>query len=112
MLYIVASTENAAPYHIIQPPTDDHIQIVYPDANNRAIVTLSCALNITIPDGMTVTWLHNDNQLFTQNQFAPPTNTATLLVGTTSDYGSDVFQCEFNNTAGCTARRSITVLGK
>ena len=106
------STENEAPYHIIQPPADDYIQIFSPDANNRTLVTLSCSLNISIPTGMTVTWLRDGKNLITQTQFNRPTNTATLSVLTRSNYDSDVFQCVFTNTAGCTARRSITVIGK
>ena len=108
----MVSIENEAPYHIIQPPADDYIQIFSFDANDRIVVSLSCSLNITIPTGMTVTWLRDGNHFFTQTQFNQPTNTAMLLVGTTSDYRSDVFQCVFNNTAGCAVRRSITVLGK
>ena len=111
IVYCGVHTGNAAPYHIIQPPTDDYIQIVYPNADDITVATLSCSLNITIPDGMTVTWLRNDKVRLTQTQFYPSTNTATSLVGTTSDYGSDDYQCVFNNTAGCTVRRSITLLG-
>ena len=48
---------NPAPYHIIQPSTNDHVQIVSPDAPR---LTLMCSLNITIPSGMTITWLHDD----------------------------------------------------
>ena len=107
----MVSTGNAVPYYIIQPSTDDYIQIVYPDANNRAIVTLSCSLNITIPTGMTVTWLRNDKIHLTQTQFNRPTDTAMLLVLIRANYGSDVYQCVFNNTAGCTVRRNITLLG-
>ena len=112
MLYIVVSTENEAPYHIIQPPTDDHMQIFSSDANDRTVVTLSCSLNITIPTGMTVKWLLNGNHFITQTQFNRPTNIAMLAVLTRSNYDSVVFQCVFNNTAGCTVRRSITVSGK
>ena len=108
-VYCGVYTENEAPYHIIQPPTDDYIQIFSPGVNGRLSVTLSCSLNISIPTGMTVTWLRNDNKIFMQTQ---STNTAMLSVLTKSNYGSDVFQCVFNNTAGCTVRRSITVIGK
>ena len=106
------SIENEVPYHIIQPPADDYIQIFSPDANDRTIVTLSCSLNITIPTGMTVTWLRGGNHFFTQAQFNQPTNTAMLSVLTRSNYDLEVFQCVFNNTAGCTVMRSITVIGK
>ena len=109
MLYIVVSTENEAPYHIIQPPADDYIQIFSPSTNDRTIVTLSCSLNITIPIGMTVTWLRDGNLFLKQTQFNQPTNTAMLSVLTRSNYDPDVFQCVFNNTAGCAVRRSITV---
>ena len=105
------STENAAPYHIIRPSTDDYMQIFSSDADTT-IVTLSCSLNITIPTGVTVTWLRDGDHFITQKQYAPPTNTATMLLGTRYNYRSDVFQCVFNNTAGCIVRRSITVLGK
>ena len=105
-------TGSEAPYHIIQPPADDHIQIFSPDANDRIIVTLSCSVNITIPTGMTVTWLRNDKVFITQTQFYRFTNSAMLSISTRSYYRSDVFQCVFNNTAGCTVRRSITVSGK
>ena len=112
MLYIVVSIENEAPYHIIQPPADDYIQIFSFDANDRIVVSLSCSLNITIPIGMTVTWLRDGKNFITQTQFNRPTNTALLSVLTRSNYDSDVFQCVFNDTAGCTVRRSITLLGK
>ena len=107
----MASTGNAIPYHIIQPPTDDYRQIVYPDADDITVVTLRCSLNITIPDGMTVTWLRNDAIRLIQTQFTPPTNTATLLMGTKANDRLNLFQCVFNNTAGCTVRKNITVLG-
>ena len=112
MLYIVVSTENEAPYHIIQPPADDYIQIFSSDANDRTFVILSCSLNITIPTGMTVTWLRDGKHFITQTQFNQPTNTAMLAVLTRSNYDYNVFQCVFNDTAGCTVRRNITLLGK
>ena len=112
MLYIVVSTENAAPYHIIQPSSNDYIQIVYPDADAKTHVTLSCSLNVSIPVNMTVIWLRDDNHFITQTRFNRPTNTAMLSMLTKSRYDLDVFQCVFNNTAGCTVRRTITVIGK
>ena len=82
MLYVVVTTGDAVPYNIIQPSTNDFMQIFFPDANDRTIVSLSCSLNVSIPANMTVTWLRNDRALLTQTQFYASANTSTLFVAT------------------------------
>ena len=109
----MVTTGDAVPYHIIQPSTDDYIQIFFPDVNYRIIVALSCSLNVSIPANMTVTWLRNDRVLLTQTQFYASANTSTLFVYKSyNQFNVLEFECVFNNTAGYTVRRSITVLSK
>ena len=100
MLYIMIFT---APYYIIQPSTDDTVQIV----PLNAALNLTCTLNVEIPAGMTVTWLHNGDVIRTiTNPVDANTNTVQL---TESEAG--VYQCAFNYTTGYIVRRNITVLG-
>ena len=94
------------PYYIIQPSTDDTVQIVSPTAATNFEVT--CSLNVIIPVGMTVTWLHNGDFDNTITNAAATTNTVQLTVKGKSQAG--IYQCAFNYTTGYTVRRNITVL--
>ena len=95
------------PYYIIQPSTDDTVQIVPPTAATNFQVT--CSLNVIIPVGMTVTWLHNgDLDYAITNTAAVTTNTVRLTVTRRSQAG--IYQCAFNYTTGYSVRRNITVL--
>ena len=102
---------NPAPYHITQPSSNNCAQIVSLDVPR---LTLMCSLNVTIPSGMTITWLHDDRIEFvitaTQADRNRRSNTASLLKGrpTLSDVG--VYQCVFNDNAGCILSRNITLL--
>ena len=103
MLYVIIFT---APYYIIQPSSDDTVLIVPP--NTVTNFQLTCTLNVEIPAGMTVTWLHNDNLIWAmtnQNDASP--NTLQLI----GRYEAGVYQCAFNYTTGYVVRRNITVLG-
>ena len=103
MLYAMKFT---APYYIIQPSTDDTVKIVPPNAATN--FQLTCTLNVEIPVGMTVTWLHNGNLIWTiTNQNYVSTNILRLIG--ISEVG--VYQCAFNYTTGYIVRRNITVLG-
>ena len=102
MLYAMILT---APYYIIQPSTDDTVLIVPHNATIN--FQLTCILNVEIPVGMTVTWLHNGNLIWRiTNQYYANTNTVRL---TESEAG--VYQCAFNYTTEYIVRRNITVLG-
>ena len=95
------------PYYIIQPSTDDTVQIVPPTAATNFQVT--CSLNVIIPVGMTVTWSYNGNLDNTITNTAATTNTVQLRVTGRSQVG--IYQCAFNYTTGYSVRRNITVLG-
>ena len=101
MLYVIIFT---APYYIIQPSTDDTVQIV----PLNAALNLICTLNVKIPAGMTVTWLHNGNLIWTITN-PVDANINTLQLTGRSQAG--VYQCAFNYTTGYIVKRNITVLG-
>ena len=101
-------TGNPAPYHITQPSTNDYVQMVSPDATQ---LTLMCSLNITIPSGMTITWLHDDrikNTIMTQVD--QNKNTVSLIIGELIPSDAGVYQCVFNDTTGCILSANITLL--
>ena len=96
---------NLIPYHITQPNND--IQIVSPTAT---MFNLMCSLNVSIPSGILVTWLHNGNvviRLTTQIRLA---NTLILSLINFEPSAAGVYQCVLNDTViGRTLRRSITL---
>ena len=102
---------NPAPYHITQPSPDNCVQIVSPDAPR---LTLMCSLNTTIPSGMTITWLHDNRIKFiittTQADQNHHGNSTSLLKGSLRPSDAGVYQCVFNDNAGCILRRNITLL--
>ena len=95
------------PYYIIQPSTDDTVQIVPPTAATN--FQLNCSLNVIIPVGMTATWSHNGDVVNTITNTVATTNTVYVRLRAGSQAG--VYQCTFNYTTGYTVRRNITVLG-
>ena len=108
---------NPAPYHITQPSTNDYVQIASPDATPWSL-TFTCSLNISIPSGMTITFLHNDSILGTYTVMTEVdhnnSNTISLVLNRVRLSDAGVYQCVFNDTTGCTLRANITllVLGK
>ena len=100
--YIMVFT---APYYIIQPSTDNTVQIVPPNAATNFEVT--CSLNVIIPVGMTLTWSYNGDVVFTATNSAATTNTWRL----TGRSQAGVYQCASTYTTGYIVRRNITVLG-
>ena len=102
MLYMVFTV----PYYIIQPSTDDTVQIVPPTATKNFRWT--CSLNVNIPVGMTVTWSHNGDVHTITNKANAYTNTVQQTVNRVQ---AGVYQCAFNYTTGYIVRRNITVLG-
>ena len=100
-------TGKTAPYHITQPPTNNDVQIVFPNVTR---MNLSCALNVSIPSGMVITWLHNGNVVNQTTKEKQASNSVILMTNTQpSDAG--VYQCVFNDTViGYTPRRNITLL--
>ena len=104
---ILLYTGKRVPYHITHPPTNNEVQLVFP---NVTIMNLSCVLNANIPSSMIITWLHNGNIVNLTTEKEQTNDTATLKTNTQpSDTG--VYQCVFNNTAiGHTLRRNITLL--
>ena len=102
MWYVMIFT---APYYIIQPSTDDTVQIIPPNATT--IFRLTCTLNVEIPAGMTVTWLHNGDVIVTlTSPVDANTNTVQLI-----SYQAGIYQCAFNYTTEYIVRRNIIVLG-
>ena len=95
------------PYYIIQPSTDDTVQIAPPTAAGN--FRLTCSLNVIIPVGMTVTWSHNGDVIFTITNTNAAVYTTTVELTARSQAG--VYQCAFNYTTGYSVRRNITVLG-
>ena len=98
---------NTVPYYIAQPSTNNDVQVVFPNITN---VILRCSLNVTIPVGMTITWLHNGNVINTTTQGNQTTNT-TQLTRTGMELQPGVYQCVFNDTAGYVLKRNITLSG-
>jgi len=100
---------NAAPYHIIQPSTDNDVQIVYP---TPTMAIMSCSLNVTIPSNMIVLWRHNGSlvNLTSPNNATQTGNTATLLIGNLQPSDAGVYQCVLNNpNNGWVLRRNIVL---
>ena len=95
-----------APYYIIQPSNDDTVLIVPP--NTATNFQLTCTLNVEIPVGMTVTWLHNGILLWTLTISADSNSNSIQQTGSSE---AGVYQCAFNYTTGYIVRRNITVLG-
>ena len=89
-------TGNVAPYYIAQLSADNNVQVAFPNVTN---VILKCSLNVTIPVGMTITWLHNGNVINMTTQGDQTTNT-TQLTRTGMELQPGVYQCVFNDTAG------------
>ena len=82
--------------------------MVSPDVTQ---LTLMCSLNITIPSGMTITWLHNDSVVTTtMTQVDQNNNTVSLIKGRPRPSDAGVYQCVFNDTTGCILSASITLL--
>ena len=99
---------NTAPYYITQPSTNDYVQIVSPD---EAVVSLMCSLNVTIPAGMTITWIHNNSIVLTLTTKAEQTsNTVSLERGGARPFYAGLYQCVFNDNASHVVRRNITLI--
>ena len=67
---------NTAPYNIIQPSTDNDIQIV----SSTTMTRITCSLNITIPSTMIVTWSHSRSLITNLSQITTADSTTTLLI--------------------------------
>ena len=99
---------NTAPYRITQPPADNDVQIIFPNATT---MSLSCALNVNIPSGVIIVWLHNGNVEVNLTTNKEQTSNNVTLRGNTQSSDSGVYQCVLSNAAiGLTLRRNITVL--
>ena len=95
-----------APYYIIQSSSDDTVQSIPPNAVTS--FQLTCTLNVEFQAGMTVTWLHNGNVIWTLSN---PVDANSNTIWLTGRYEAGVYQCAFNYTTGYIVRRNITVLG-
>ena len=70
-----------------------------------------CSLNVTIPSGMTITWLHDSRVVSTKTtQVDETSKTVFLLRGRPEPSDAGVYQCVFNDTAGYVLRGNITLL--
>ena len=99
--------QNVAPYQIIQPSTNDNIQIISSAAKN---LTLECSLKVNIPSNVTITWLHNGDTILSQTTLFDQTTITVELSRVTSQLPG-VYQCAFNDTAGFILRKDIIVAG-
>ena len=108
MANITFTTGNTALYHITQPPTNDDIQIVFPNVTE---INLLCVLNVNIPSGMMITWLHNGNVEVNLTTNKEQTSNSETLRRNTQPSDAGVYQCLFSDIAmGLILRRNITVL--
>ena len=98
---------NTSPYRITEPQIDNDVQIVSPPAT---MATLTCSLNDTIPSSMIITWIHNSSTSVPANQTSTAGSTTTLTIENLRSSDAGVYQCVFNDTAGFTLRRKITLL--
>ena len=105
---VTFTTGNTAPYCITQPPANNDIQIVFPNVTR---MKLSCALNVSIPSGMIITWLYNDNVEVNLTTNREQTKKSVTLIRNIQPADSGAYQCVFSDTAiGLTLSRNITVL--
>ena len=99
---------NTVPYHITQPPTNDHVQIVSPDSE---MVTLMCSLNVSIPAGMTIMWSHNNTIILTNpNPVDRGTNTVSIKRGGPISSYPGHYRCIFKDNVGHILARNFTLL--
>ena len=74
------------------------------------MATLICSLNVPIPSSAIVSWIHNNTNLVPDNQTSTVGRTTTLTIENLQLSDAGVYQCVFNDTAGYTLRRRITLL--
>ena len=105
---IVVFIGNTAPYHIIQPSTDNNVQIVSPTAT---MATLTCLLNVTIPPTAIVLWTHNNAMPKAANQVSTAGSNTTITIENLQSSDAGVYQCVFNDAfGGWILRRNIMLL--
>ena len=102
-------TGSTAPFHITQPPTDNDVQIVSP---NATMATLTCSLNVTIPSDALVTWTYNNTFTVPLSQVSTTGSTTTLTIENPQSSDAGDYECEFNDNlgSGWTLRRNIILL--
>ena len=93
---------------IIQPSVDNSRVIV--DMSDP--VQLMCSLNIDIPLGVEVMWLHNGSTIVTiPNESTENGSTTTLLIEDLQLSDVGVYQCVFNDTENeWILRKNISLL--
>ena len=71
------------------------------------MATLTCSLNVTIPDSMIITWYHNGSYVRTPD--APPGKSTTLVIENPEASDAGGYECEFKNLVsnGWTVKRII-----
>ena len=75
------------------------------------MTSMTCSLNVTISENVTVLWIHNNNYV----RSAEETKTAytrTLVIRNFQTSNTGVYQCVFVDLSGWTLRRNIQVKGK
>ena len=99
---------NTAPFHITQPSTDNHVQVV---TSTTTQVSLTCSLNVTISSTVIISWLRNGtgNALPGSSRTG---DTATLLITNFQPSDAGVYQCVFNDQlgSGWTIKRNIILM--
>ena len=76
------------------------------------MATLTCSLNITIPSGARVFWIHNITITLSDNQTSIAGSTTTLTIENLQSSDAGVYQCSFNDVfaSGWILRRNIMLL--
>ena len=88
---------NTASFHIIQPSTDNDVQIVSPTS---IMTSITCSLNITIPSSTIVVWSHNTSLITDRSQITTAGSTTTLLIDKLELSDAGEYQCSFNDAVG------------
>ena len=103
-------TGSTAPFRIIQPSTDNDVRIV---SSTATMATLTCSLNVTIPSGAIILWIHNSSSMSVPNdQVSTAGSTTTLTIENLQSSDAGVYQCVVSDSVGSgwILRRNIILL--
>ena len=100
---------NTAPFRIIQPSTENHVQAV---TSTRSQVNVTCSVNANISE-MVIVWFYNSSAIqINRVSHIQSGNTTTLLISNFQPSDAGVYQCVFSDQAssGWTIRRNIILI--